>query len=57
MSVQPIDSAHHAPIARTQNAVATAAAVKAGTASGRGATAVLRELHHSGTSQAPGRTL
>ncbi|WP_034087090.1 hypothetical protein [Streptacidiphilus albus] len=101
MSVQPIHSAHHAPIARTRNAVAsalpagqrmdfylemgeaspeqigqvltrwrlllqvaadpataaTAVTVKAGTASGRGATAVLRELHHSGTSQAPGRTL
>lgn len=93
MSVQPIHSAHHASIARTQNAVAaalpagqrmdfyremgeaspedigqvltrwwllvqvaadpataaTAAAVKAGTAPGRGATAVLRELHHRST--------
>lgn len=95
MSAQPIHGANHAPIARTQNAVAaalpagprmdfyremgeaspeeigqvltrwwlvvqvaadpattaTAAAVKAGTAPGRGATAVLRTLHHrrSGT--------
>lgn len=56
MSVQPIHSAHHTPIARTQNGVA-AALPPSGTASGRGATDVLSELHHRGTSQTPGRTL
>ena len=83
MSVQPIHSAHHAPIARTRNAVASALPAgqrmdiyrEMGEASPEQigqiltrwwlllkvaadpATAVLHELHHSGTSQAPGRTL
>jgi hypothetical protein len=83
MSVQPILSAHHAPIARTRNAVASALPAgqrmdiyrEMGEASPEQigqiltrwwlllkvaadpTTAVLHELHHSGTSQAPGRTL